>query len=223
MESFATPYPVFFYDGETEREVGYIGVHSVLTYKRFQSLMSQKISLPVNQLSAVFVCRRTVNDVEKKQKLPINENTNFCIILNQHNPSRERDAHFLISVKKSKKDRKGLRKKVVEDEDEEEETTETLTGSPNQSSIAGSLSASAERSSTKVPSSPPSGGVPTSPASAQREAAQRERERLAIAMGRAQVAPVEMKAGRRGPDAPPLAGAGGRGAAGVNGPRGGAA
>jgi hypothetical protein len=48
-----------------------------------------------------------VNDVEKKQKLPINENTNFCIILNQHNPSRERDAHFLISVKKSKKDRKG--------------------------------------------------------------------------------------------------------------------
>lgn len=48
-----------------------------------------------------------VNETDKKQKLPINENTNFCIILNQHNPSRERDAHFLISVKKSKKDRKG--------------------------------------------------------------------------------------------------------------------
>ena len=137
-------------------ERGYIGIHSVLTYKRFQSLMSQKTGLPANQLSAVFVCRRTVcaarpscrvfvretrrcpkktlraffprerrgfyaarahclalaprsqvNDVEKRQKLPVNENTNFNIILNQHNPSRERDAHFLISVKKSKKDRKG--------------------------------------------------------------------------------------------------------------------
>lgn len=48
-----------------------------------------------------------VGDVDKRQKLPVNENTNFNIILNQHNPSRERDAHFLISVKKSKKDRKG--------------------------------------------------------------------------------------------------------------------
>ena len=45
--------------------------------------------------------------MDKRQKLPVNENTNFNIILNQHNPSRERDAHFLISIKKSKKDRKG--------------------------------------------------------------------------------------------------------------------
>jgi hypothetical protein len=44
---------------------------------------------------------------DKRQKLPVNENTNFNIILNQHHPSKERDAHFLISVKKSKKDRKG--------------------------------------------------------------------------------------------------------------------
>lgn len=51
--------------------------------------------------------------MEKRQKLPVNENTNFCIILNQHNPSRERDAHFLVSIKKSKKDRKGARKASV--------------------------------------------------------------------------------------------------------------
>lgn len=47
------------------------------------------------------------NDAEKKMKLPINESTNFSIIINQHPPNRERDAHFLISVRKSKKDRKG--------------------------------------------------------------------------------------------------------------------
>ncbi len=61
----------------------------------------------------------------KKQKLPINENTNFNIILNQHNPSRERDAHFFITLKKSKKDRKvGVRlankNKDGEDEDEDD-------------------------------------------------------------------------------------------------------
>jgi hypothetical protein len=146
MESFATPYALYFDDGDggEPRAMGHIGVHSVLTYRRFQALMSQKVNLAANQLSAVFVCRRTVrvrrvgckpslglfwqglaprpssltrstrsrartqvNDVEKRQKLPVNENTNFCIILNQHNPSRERDAHFLVSIKKSKKDRKG--------------------------------------------------------------------------------------------------------------------
>jgi len=172
MESFATPFPIFFDDGEGSepKAMGAIGVHSVLSFKRFQALMSQKINLPAGQLTAVFVCRRAVRHMppvgwswvrrsvaaahrprrcprsprparlhclwrrrlrrshqacafrgaeparapspqgaegDKRQKLPVNENTNFNIILNQHHPSKERDAHFLISVKKSKKDRKG--------------------------------------------------------------------------------------------------------------------
>jgi hypothetical protein len=62
MESFATPYALFFDDGDggEPRAMGHIGVHSVLTYRRFQALMSQKVNLAANQLSAVFVCRRTV-------------------------------------------------------------------------------------------------------------------------------------------------------------------
>jgi hypothetical protein len=48
-------------DGTQEPvERGYVGIHSVLSYKRFQAVMSQKTGLPVNQLSSVFVCRRTV-------------------------------------------------------------------------------------------------------------------------------------------------------------------
>ena len=62
MESFATPYPVVFHDGEKEHDKGYIGVHSVLTFKRFQSLLTQKVGLPSGQMSAVFVCRRTSKD-----------------------------------------------------------------------------------------------------------------------------------------------------------------
>ena len=62
MESFATPFPVLFDDGETAepKQMGAIGVHSVLSFKRFQALMSQKINLPASQLTAVFVCRRAV-------------------------------------------------------------------------------------------------------------------------------------------------------------------
>lgn len=125
MESFATPYPVFFHDGEREHDKGHIGVHSVLTFKRFQALLSQKVGFPVAQLSAVFVCRRSVKDTDnKRQKLPINENTNFNIILNQHNPKWEKDCHFLVSTKKSKKERRGSsRKRNAEAENGEEDSS----------------------------------------------------------------------------------------------------
>ncbi|CAM6031577.1 unnamed protein product [Sphagnum compactum] len=127
MESFATPYQVVFFDGEQEHDKGVVGVHSVLTFKRFQVLMSQKIGIPANQLSAVFVCRRTLKD-DKRQKLPINENTNFNIILNQHNPSREKDCHFLVSIKKSKKERKVTRKRSAEAGNADDEDSNSSRG-----------------------------------------------------------------------------------------------
>ncbi|CAM6095959.1 unnamed protein product [Calypogeia fissa] len=130
MESFATPYPVLFYDGEQEHDKGHVGLHSVLTFKRFQALVAQKTGIPANQLSAVFVCRRTLKDTEKRQKLPINDNTNFNIILNQHNPSRERDCHFLVSMKKSKKERKGgsTRKRSAEAENADDDDSTSSRG-----------------------------------------------------------------------------------------------
>lgn len=114
MESFATPYPVVFFDGEQDHEKGHVGVHSALTFKRFQTLMSQKTGIPGNQLSSMFVCKKTSKDTEKRQKIPINENTNFSIILNQHNPSKEKDCHFLVSMKKSKKERKVSKKRSAD-------------------------------------------------------------------------------------------------------------
>jgi len=114
MESFATPYPVLFFDGERDHEKGHVGVHSALTFKRFQTLMSQRTGIPANQLSTMFVCKKTSKDTEKRQKLPINESTNFSIILNQHNPSKEKDCHFLVSMKKSKKERKVSKKRSAD-------------------------------------------------------------------------------------------------------------
>ena len=62
MESFATPYNVFFTpdEGGEPQALGQVGVHSVLTFSRFMALMAQKTNLPAAQLTAVFVCRRTV-------------------------------------------------------------------------------------------------------------------------------------------------------------------
>ncbi|KAH9317342.1 hypothetical protein KI387_019111 [Taxus chinensis] len=102
MESFATAYPLVYFDGDQKYNKGHVGVHSLLAYRRFQAMVAQLTGIPPNQQSTVFVCRRT-----KRQRLPVNENTNFNIILNQHNPNREKDCHFLVSVKKSKRDRKG--------------------------------------------------------------------------------------------------------------------
>lgn len=116
MESFATPYPLIFTDGETEVDKGVIGIHSVLTFKRFQALMSQKTGLPTAQLSSMFVCRKSGEDEDgsgKRQRVPIGESTNFNIFLNQHNPMREKDCYFLCAVKRGKKDRKQPRKKVT--------------------------------------------------------------------------------------------------------------
>jgi hypothetical protein len=76
--------------------------------------MSQKTGIPANQLSSMFVCKKTSKDTEKRQKLPINESTNFSIILNQHNPSKEKDCHFLVSMKKSKKERKVSKKRSTD-------------------------------------------------------------------------------------------------------------
>lgn len=115
-ENFATAYRVTFFDGEQEYDKGYIGLHSLLTYRRFQALVNQKTGIPPNQQSTVFVCRRTLKMTEKRQKLPVNENTNFGIILNQHNPSREKDCYFYVTVKKPKKDRKGRGKRNAEAE-----------------------------------------------------------------------------------------------------------
>ncbi|EFJ30816.1 hypothetical protein SELMODRAFT_440415 [Selaginella moellendorffii] len=135
MESFATPYPLFFFDGDQEVDKGQIGIHSVLSFKRFQGQLSRQVGIPANQLSAVFVCRRTTSrDADKRQKLPINENTNFNIILNQHNPSKEKDCYFLVSLKKSKKERKGARRRNAEAENVDDDDSTSSRGDTSPSS-----------------------------------------------------------------------------------------
>ncbi|CAM6095977.1 unnamed protein product [Calypogeia fissa] len=103
MASFATLYPVLLSDGEQKRDMGLVVVHSMLTFKQFQASLAQKTGIPAGQLSAVFVYGRTLMHAgENKQKLPINKNTNFGMILNRHSPNVKRECYFLVSMKKRK-------------------------------------------------------------------------------------------------------------------------
>lgn len=61
-------YPVFFHDDNGELvEKGFVGIHSNLSFKRFQMLMSQKSGVPVEKVSMVFVCRRSVSATARTQ------------------------------------------------------------------------------------------------------------------------------------------------------------
>jgi len=153
-----------------------VGVHSALSFARFQALVAQRTGRPAELLSSVFVCRKTVGDVDKQQKLPVSEATRFSIYISQHPPSRERDAHFLVSLKKSKKDRKvGARKRTDAGDEEEEEEEESAPPPSPEKSAAGKAGSGA---SSALPVSS-AAQIPAGLA-AQREAAQRERERLSV-------------------------------------------
>ncbi|GAQ86052.1 cytoplasmic FMR1 interacting protein [Klebsormidium nitens] len=119
MERFATPLPCIYSDGEQEHVRGQLGIYSALTFKRFQQLMTQKTGVPAAQLSAVLAYKRSVGGEERRQKLNISEATNFGIVLRIH--AKETDAHFVISLKRPKKDRKGAGRRRAADVDDEDD------------------------------------------------------------------------------------------------------
>ncbi|KAH7444180.1 hypothetical protein KP509_02G068600 [Ceratopteris richardii] len=114
MENFAAPYPLVFFDGEQEHYVGLVRIRPDFSVKRFQILISQRTGVPHSQLCTVFVCDKIIKGSKKKQRVPINASTNFSAIIDQHNPNVEKDSYFLVSMKRSRKERKGSRKRGPE-------------------------------------------------------------------------------------------------------------
>jgi hypothetical protein len=104
MEAHATPYPVVLVNGEEECDLGCVGVSPMTTSRSFMQSLSSKCGLSSADISVVFVCRK--QSEEGQQRMPINAQTQFGIILNQHPPTRERDAHFRVTPKRSKRERK---------------------------------------------------------------------------------------------------------------------
>ncbi|KAK9829888.1 hypothetical protein WJX72_008482 [[Myrmecia] bisecta] len=115
--SFATPYPVFFSRDSKEKpqNAGSVGVNASMNFRRLQADLAAKLGLEghqASQLQIVIVCSRASGNGEQVQQIPIHENTNFCVILNQHNPSRDKVVHFLVSIKDAAVD--ALRQRAAE-------------------------------------------------------------------------------------------------------------
>ncbi|KAG8376818.1 hypothetical protein BUALT_Bualt09G0103400 [Buddleja alternifolia] len=95
-------FPVLFFDGEREMNIGDVKINPTLEYKPFQLMLSQKIGISPNQISIYLVDRRKHASPpfsEERRRIPITGKVNFGLIC------RQKDCCFLVVLKRSRKSR----------------------------------------------------------------------------------------------------------------------
>ncbi|KAL0346973.1 UNVERIFIED_CONTAM: hypothetical protein Scaly_1713300 [Sesamum calycinum] len=95
-------FPVLFFDGEREMNIGDVKINPTLEYKPFQLMLSQKIGISPNQISIYLVDRRNNPKSpfsEDRRRIPITGKVNFGLIC------RQKDCCFLVVLKRSRKSR----------------------------------------------------------------------------------------------------------------------
>lgn len=99
VEGGAGPeFPVVFFDGEREMNIGSIRIYPLLEFKAFQLMLSQRIGISPNQIS-IYLCDRKSSKFEDRRRIPITGKANFSLI------AREKDCFFLVVLKRSRKSR----------------------------------------------------------------------------------------------------------------------
>lgn len=102
-------FPVVFFDGEREMNIGEVRVNPTLEYKPFQHMLSQKIGISPNQISIYLVDRRKNPKSpfsEDRRRIPITGKVNFGLIC------RQKECCFLVVLKRSRKTRNRREKAV---------------------------------------------------------------------------------------------------------------
>ncbi|KAG1327840.1 hypothetical protein COCNU_01G017740 [Cocos nucifera] len=98
----ASSFPVVFFDGEREVDIGTVAVHPALSFKKFQAVISQKIGIAPHQISFSLVRRKKARaSPEVRRKVPIDESSDFAAI------ARERDCFVLAVLRRSRRERRG--------------------------------------------------------------------------------------------------------------------
>ncbi|KAL3628146.1 hypothetical protein CASFOL_027192 [Castilleja foliolosa] len=95
-------FPVLFFDGEREMNIGEVKINPTLEYKPFQIMLSQKIGISPNQISIYLVDRNRNPKApfsEDRRRIPITGKVNFGLIC------RQKDCCFLVVLKRSRKSR----------------------------------------------------------------------------------------------------------------------
>ncbi|KAL3646939.1 hypothetical protein CASFOL_009483 [Castilleja foliolosa] len=95
-------FPVVFFNGEREMDIGDVRINPALEYKPFQLMLSQRIGISPNQISTYLVNRK--NSFKSplsgdRRRVPITGKTNFGSIC------RQKDCCFLVILKRSRKSR----------------------------------------------------------------------------------------------------------------------
>ncbi|GFP82674.1 hypothetical protein PHJA_000410500 [Phtheirospermum japonicum] len=95
-------FPVVFFDGEREMDIGDVRINPALEYKPFQLMLSQRIGISPNQISTYLVNRKNSHNSPlsgDRRRMPITGKVNFGSIC------RQKDCCFLVILKRSRKSR----------------------------------------------------------------------------------------------------------------------
>ncbi|PON43331.1 hypothetical protein PanWU01x14_275290 [Parasponia andersonii] len=87
-------FPIVFFDGESETDIGSFAVSPTLDFKRFQSVLSRKIGISPHQFSVY------LSSPETRKRIPITGKFNFGAI------SSEKGCFFVVVLKRSKRERR---------------------------------------------------------------------------------------------------------------------
>lgn len=95
-------FPVVFFDGEREMDIGDVRISPALEYKSFQLMLSEKIGISPNQISIYLVNRRRNQKSpfsDDRRRIPVTGKANFGAIC------RLKECCFLVILKRSRKSR----------------------------------------------------------------------------------------------------------------------
>ncbi|KAK9156841.1 hypothetical protein Scep_003415 [Stephania cephalantha] len=98
-DSYAT-FPVMFFDGEREIDIGNITVDASLEFRHFQSMLCNKIGIAPHQIS-VSLIRKKKSRSSGPRKISVTDQFNFGSIVNE----THRDCFFVAVLKRSRRDR----------------------------------------------------------------------------------------------------------------------
>lgn len=98
----AASFPLVFFNGDRDVDVGSVSVSASLDFNKFQSLIAQRIGVSPHQISISLVRRKKArSSPEIRRKVPIDESSDFVAI------ARERDCFVLAVMRRSRSGRRG--------------------------------------------------------------------------------------------------------------------
>ncbi|URE05654.1 hypothetical protein MUK42_19248 [Musa troglodytarum] len=118
----AAYFPVVFFDGDSEIDVGSVLVHPSVGFKKFQASVSQRIGVAPHQISISLVRRKKARvSPEVRRKVTIDEASDFAAI------ARERDCFVLAVLRRPRRDRRGRSKRKSHEVGEEKKAVPEMT------------------------------------------------------------------------------------------------